>query len=32
MGVSSTTIAGTYTGANTCSGPFTDGVFSLTRQ
>jgi hypothetical protein len=31
-GVSSSTISGTYTGTNSCSGPFTDGRFSLSKQ
>ena len=31
-GVTNTTIAGTYSGVNSCLGPFTNGRFTLTRQ
>ena len=31
-GVSSSTIAGTYSGTSTCTMPFSNGQFSLTRQ
>lgn len=30
--VTSTTIAGTYSGNNACTGPFTNGQFTLTKQ
>lgn len=31
-GVTTTTIAGTYSGTNSCTGPFSNGQFSLAKQ
>jgi hypothetical protein len=31
-GLTASTIAGTYTGTNSCTGPFSAGQFSLTKQ
>ena len=30
--VTATSIVGTYTGTNSCSGPFTNGTITLTKQ